>query len=78
MPATTVGNLQARRPCSGAERATTHALHSAVNLKANTPVSTPEQAEKALRELSDIADTYARRLDDLKPFERGPEITEVR
>ena len=36
-------------------------------LKANTPVSTPEQAEKALRELSDIADTYARRLDDLEP-----------
>ena len=36
-------------------------------LKANTPVSTPQQAEKALRELSDIADTYARRLDDLKP-----------
>ena len=36
-------------------------------LKANTPVSTPAQAAKALRELSDIADTYARRLDDLKP-----------
>ena len=36
-------------------------------LKANTPVSTPAQAERALRELSDIADTYARRLDDLKP-----------
>ena len=29
--------------------------------------STPQQAAKDLRELSDIADTYARRLDDLKP-----------
>ena len=29
--------------------------------------STPQEASKNLRELSDIADTYARRLDDLKP-----------
>ena len=29
--------------------------------------STPQQAAKGLRELSDVADTYARRLDDLKP-----------
>jgi hypothetical protein len=29
--------------------------------------STPQEAAKDLRELSDIADTYARRLDDLKP-----------
>jgi hypothetical protein len=29
--------------------------------------STPSQAAKDLRELSDVADTYARRLDDLKP-----------
>jgi len=36
-------------------------------LKANTNVSTPAEAAKTLRELSDIADTYARRLDDLKP-----------
>jgi len=36
-------------------------------LKANTNVSTPAEAARTLRELSDIADTYARRLDDLKP-----------
>jgi hypothetical protein len=29
--------------------------------------STPQEAAKGLRELSDIADVYARRLDDLKP-----------
>jgi hypothetical protein len=29
--------------------------------------STPQEAAKDLRELSDIAETYARRLDDLKP-----------
>jgi hypothetical protein len=29
--------------------------------------STPQEAAKNLRELSDIADTYARRLDDLEP-----------
>jgi hypothetical protein len=29
--------------------------------------STPQQAAKGLRELSDVADAYARRLDDLKP-----------
>jgi vacuolar-type H+-ATPase subunit I/STV1 len=29
--------------------------------------STPEEAARSLRELSDIADTYARRLDDLQP-----------
>ncbi|HET8951909.1 MAG TPA: hypothetical protein VFN44_15415 [Solirubrobacteraceae bacterium] len=36
-------------------------------LKATTNVSTPAEAAKTLRELGDIADTYARRLDDLKP-----------
>jgi hypothetical protein len=29
--------------------------------------STPQEAAKSLRELADIAETYARRLDDLKP-----------
>jgi hypothetical protein len=33
----------------------------------NASASSPKEAARTLRELDDIADTYARRLDDLKP-----------
>ena len=53
---------------SSSRSSTKKLLKRTKRLKANTPVSTPAAGRaKALRELSDIADTYARRLDDLKP-----------
>ncbi len=42
------------------------------------PLRLPEQAQQAQAAQDGPAEPEAARVDDLKPFERGPEITEVR